>query len=164
MRKSLCCKACKHHTWITGAFEGALQVPLQNFIFVFLLPNSCSICTKKQNRHFIVPRDDFTLLEVMHLATSHWKGCGGARELWGITLTNHSDLLGSTKVHCRHMKSIKFSWKTSKMARKLLIKEKETQYHGPFKICLCFILFYVLVYVMYIDQRLDLAVSLDLCG
>lgn len=50
--------------------------------FIFFLPNSCSICTKKQNRHFIVPRDDFTLLEVVHLAKLYWKGCGGVRELW----------------------------------------------------------------------------------
>ena len=38
----------------------------------------------------------------------------------------------------------------SKMIHKLVIKEKETQYHGPL---------YVLVYVMYIDQRLDLVIS-----
>ncbi len=30
----------------------------------FFPPDSCSICKKKQNKHFIVPKDDFTLLEV----------------------------------------------------------------------------------------------------
>lgn len=50
--------------------------------------------------------------------------------------------LGATKVHCRHMKSITFSCKMSKMVHKMVIKEKETQYHWPLKICFCFIFMY----------------------
>lgn len=52
----------------------------------FPLPNSCSICKKKQNRHFIVPRNDFTLLEVTHghLAMLIWKGWGGVGGVCGV--------------------------------------------------------------------------------
>lgn len=43
---------------------------------LFLLPHSCSICKKKQNSHFIVPKDDFTLLEVI-ITIKLWVGTGG---------------------------------------------------------------------------------------
>ncbi|TRY94462.1 hypothetical protein DNTS_011380 [Danionella cerebrum] len=34
-----------------------------NITIVFILWHSCSICTKKQNHHFIVPKSQFTLLQ-----------------------------------------------------------------------------------------------------
>lgn len=41
---------------------------LQSLLFPFLsdlfVVSSCSICTKKQNHHFIVPKSNFTLLQV----------------------------------------------------------------------------------------------------
>ena len=98
MRKSLCCKACEHNTCIMHHRSiRRCSISLgstSKTVFFCLLPNSCSICTKKQNRHFIVPRDDFTLLEVMHLAMLHWKGCGGMREPGGGGGTPYDGLYG----------------------------------------------------------------------
>ena len=54
---------------VPDPFFSLSSTPINTFLFnnFFLFTNSCSICNKKQNRHFIVPHSKFKLLQVSKL-------------------------------------------------------------------------------------------------
>ncbi|KAI2664487.1 Centromere protein V [Labeo rohita] len=83
-----------------GCHCGAVRFEVWSAPHLHVFNCNCSICTKKQNRHFIVPKSQFTLLQVFDLKHLHriWLSSGGWVLWCGTSLFGPWN---SQECHCR---------------------------------------------------------------